>query len=110
MKRMVSRNWKKLFIVLAGILLLVTVLPLSGRAEEEHKVLRVAFPRAEGYTMMSPDGTRYGVVIDFLNENKIKGLILDVDNTLIDYNRNMLNGLEKWAEHMKQNNIKLYMQ
>ena len=49
------------------------------------------------------------ITIDFLNENKIKGLILDVDNTLIDYNRNMLNGLEKWAEHMKQNNIKLYI-
>ena len=32
------------------------------------------------------------ITIDFLNENKIKGLILDVDNTLIDYNRNMLNG------------------
>ena len=49
------------------------------------------------------------ITIDVLNENKIKGLILDVDNTLIDYNRNMLNGLEKWAEHMKQNNIKLYI-
>ena len=35
------------------------------------------------------------ITIDFLNENKIKGLILDVDNTLIDYNRNMLKIEEK---------------
>lgn len=49
------------------------------------------------------------ITIDFLNKNKIKGLILDVDNTLIDYNKNVLNGLEKWIEHMKQNNVKLYI-
>ena len=43
----------------------------------------------------------------FLEENSIKGLILDVDNTLIDYDKKMIDGLEQWAEELKQNNIKL---
>ena len=29
------------------------------------------------------------ITIEFLEQNKIKGLILDVDNTLIDYNKNI---------------------
>ena len=29
------------------------------------------------------------ITIDFLIKNKIKALILDVDNTLIDYNKNL---------------------
>ncbi len=46
---------------------------------------------------------------EFLKQNQIKGLILDVDNTLIDYNKNMLEGLDKWIKNIKQNNIKLYI-
>ena len=46
------------------------------------------------------------ITIEFLEQNKIKGLILDVDNTLIDYNKNMLVGLDKWIEKIKQSNIK----
>jgi len=42
----------------------------------------------------------------FLNKNNIKGLILDVDNTLIDYDKNPVEGLEKWCENLKKNNIK----
>ena len=49
------------------------------------------------------------ITIEFLEQNKIKGLILDVDNTLIDYNKNMLVGLDKWIEKIKQSNIKLYI-
>ena len=30
------------------------------------------------------------ITIDFLNKNNIKALILDVDNTLIDFNKKML--------------------
>lgn len=37
-------------------------------AEEETKVLRVAFPEVEGYSMVSPDGQHYGLVVDVLNE------------------------------------------
>ena len=29
------------------------------------------------------------IKIDFLRKNKLKALILDVDNTLIDYNKNL---------------------
>ena len=46
------------------------------------------------------------ITIDYLKKNNIKGLILDVDNTLIDYNKNMLPGLEAWIEKIKKNNIK----
>ncbi len=41
-----------------------------------------------------------------LKENGIKGLILDVDNTLLDYYKNMLEGLDKWCENMKEKGIK----
>ncbi len=47
------------------------------------------------------------ITIDFLKENEIKALILDVDNTLIDYDKNILPGLDKWVQEMKKNNIKL---
>lgn len=46
------------------------------------------------------------ISINALKEKNIKALILDVDNTLIDYDRNMLPGLENWIENVKQNNIK----
>ena len=46
------------------------------------------------------------ITIDYLKQNNIEGLILDVDNTLIDYNKNMLPGLEAWIEKIKKNNIK----
>ena len=45
----------------------------------------------------------------FLNENNIKGLILDVDNTLIDINRNVLEGLEDWSKNMIDAGIILYI-
>ena len=45
--------------------------------------------------------------IDFLNKNNIKGLILDVDNTLISLDRVMPNGVLEWAEEKKKNGIKI---
>ena len=47
------------------------------------------------------------IKIPFLKENNIKGLILDVDNTLIDFNKKLLDGSEMWAQILKENNIKL---
>lgn len=44
-----------------------------------------------------------------LEQNNIKGLILDVDNTLIDFDKKMPEGVKEWAENLKQNNIKLYI-
>lgn len=43
---------------------------------------------------------------EMLIKNNIKGLILDVDNTLLDYYKNMIDGLEEWCEHMKEKGIK----
>lgn len=47
------------------------------------------------------------ITLDFLNKNNIKGLILDIDNTLIDYDKKLLNGTEEWCENLKNNGIKL---
>ena len=49
------------------------------------------------------------ITLQILKENNIKGLILDVDNTLIDFNKKMPEGIKQWAENLKQNNIKLYI-
>lgn len=43
---------------------------------------------------------------EFLKENNIKALILDVDNTLLDFDLNYVEGLEKWYKNIKENNIK----
>lgn len=49
------------------------------------------------------------ITIEFLNKNKIKALILDVDNTLIDYNRVMAEGTKQWCENLKKQGIKIYI-
>ena len=49
------------------------------------------------------------ITIEFLQKNKIKALILDVDNTLIDYNRNLSKNVEEWAKDIKSKGIKLYI-
>lgn len=47
--------------------------------------------------------------IEFLKKNKINALILDVDNTLIDYDKNLPSGTVEWADNLKNNNIKLFI-
>ena len=47
------------------------------------------------------------ISLEYLTENNIKGLILDVDNTLIDYYRNMSEETIEWANKLKQNGIKM---
>lgn len=49
------------------------------------------------------------ITIDFLNKNNIKALILDVDNTLIDFNKKMLDGVEEWCKNLKKQGIKLFI-
>jgi hypothetical protein len=44
--------------------------------------------------------------IAFLEKNNIKALILDVDNTLIDTDRVLLDGLEKWHTDICNSGIK----
>ena len=45
--------------------------------------------------------------VDFLKENNIKGLILDVDNTLIDLSRNKIEGLDDWIDSIIKSGIKI---
>lgn len=49
------------------------------------------------------------ITIDFLRKNKIKALILDVDNTLIDYDKNLAQETIEWAEELKKQGIKIYI-
>lgn len=46
------------------------------------------------------------ITIEMLKENNIKGMILDVDNTLIDLDRVPLEGIKEWIENMKNEGIK----
>ena len=49
------------------------------------------------------------ITIQFLIENKIKALILDVDNTLIDYYKNLSEDVINWANELQGQGIKLYI-
>lgn len=49
------------------------------------------------------------IEIQTLIKNKIKLLILDVDNTLIDYYKNLSEEVINWAKEMKGQGIKLYI-
>lgn len=43
---------------------------------------------------------------EFCKQNNIKGLILDVDNTLIDMDRKLLEGVTLWHNSIVESNIK----
>ena len=49
------------------------------------------------------------ITIEMIIKNKIKLLILDVDNTLIDYYKNMTKEVQEWANSMKSQSVKLYI-
>lgn len=46
------------------------------------------------------------ITIEILKKNNIKALILDVDNTLIDFNLNMPENIDKWCNNLKKEGIK----
>ena len=43
------------------------------------------------------------ITLDFLEKNDIKALILDVDNTLIDYYKNLSEKTIEWAKDLQNN-------
>ena len=47
--------------------------------------------------------------VEFLNKNKIKALLLDVDNTLVDHTKIMTESVIKWAKELKGQGVKLYI-
>lgn len=49
------------------------------------------------------------ITIEFLQKNKIKALILDIDNTLIDYKENLSQSIQIWAKELKGQGTKLYI-
>ena len=49
------------------------------------------------------------ITIQFLMKNKIKALILDVDNTLIDYYKNLSEDVIKWAHDLQGQGIRMYI-
>ena len=46
------------------------------------------------------------ISIDYFNENNIKAILLDVDNTLLDFDLNIVEGLKEWYEKVKKSKIK----
>lgn len=49
------------------------------------------------------------ITIQMLIKNKIKLIILDVDNTLIDYYKKLSESIIQWSKEMKGQGIKLYI-
>ena len=46
------------------------------------------------------------ITIEFLNKNNIKALILDVDNTILDFDLEIPQGIDTWCEELKEKGIK----
>ena len=46
------------------------------------------------------------ITMEILQKNNIKGIILDVDNTIIDIDRNMDSKVKDWVNYMKSQGIK----
>ena len=44
--------------------------------------------------------------MNFIEKNNIKAILLDIDNTMIDTDNNILEGLEDWVEEAKKHGIK----
>ena len=49
------------------------------------------------------------IKIEYLNKHNIKALILDVDNTLINYYKEMEKGTKEWCQDLKNKDIKMYI-
>ena len=49
------------------------------------------------------------ITIEFIKKNKLKALILDVDNTLIDFYKNLSQEKIEWAKNLKGQGVKLYI-
>lgn len=69
MKQIYGRKIKQYSVVLLVVLLMMAAsFPCAAEEEAEEKILRVAYPTTEGYTMLTENGERYGLVVDVLNE------------------------------------------
>lgn len=60
------KRWATLF--LSMLLFLLLCISPSAEDSSSPRVLRVAFPEVKGLTETAEDGTRHGLVVDYLNE------------------------------------------
>lgn len=49
------------------------------------------------------------ITIEFIKKNNLKALILDMDNTLINYKKEMPENIENWAKELNGQGMKLYI-
>ena len=49
------------------------------------------------------------ITIQFLKKQNIKLLILDVDNTLIDYHQNLSEEVKQWLKNLQGQGMRLYL-
>ncbi len=47
------------------------------------------------------------ISVALLQKENIKGILIDVDNTLLYLDKTLLKGVEEWVENMKKNEIKM---
>src|SRR5574344_1486972 len=62
-------------------------------------ILKKFYPNTELNTVLD-------ITTEFLEQQGIEGILLDIDNTLIDYEHNVIEGLEEWIKKLKNKNIK----
>lgn len=69
MKRTRFMNRFGIWAVFSLIIIMISAISVTPvAAESQPRVLRVAFCEIEGITEKDPDGTRHGLVVDYLNE------------------------------------------
>lgn len=60
--------WKGTAVLLLSVFLALAFSFPAQASETEKRVLRVAFPQVEGISWTAKDGSRHGMVVDYLNE------------------------------------------
>jgi uncharacterized protein len=45
--------------------------------------------------------------VNYLKDNNIKGLLIDIDNTVMDYDYNFVDNIKNWLKEMKDKDIKI---
>lgn len=68
MRQIPKKRIKRAAFVIIALFMLIPLIVQTSKAAEEDPVIRVAFPYTDGFTMTAPDGSRHGLVVDFLNE------------------------------------------
>lgn len=68
MGRFIGRFAAMFTVLLSIALCMALCIPTQAAKGEESRTLRVAFPQVQGMSETAEDGTRHGLVVDYLNE------------------------------------------